>query len=78
MYCTYNILIQLFNKSGIVYTEHSATESDAIAHAKKLITKYGSTGDQVFIWRVDDNGMKYYYNSENKDTTIREPWCVVS
>jgi glucan-binding YG repeat protein len=78
MYDTYNILIQLFNKGGIVYTEHATTESDAIEYAKKLISKYGSTGDQVFIWRVDTNGNKYYYNSENKDSTVREPWCIVN
>lgn len=77
MYATYNILIKLLSKGGIVYTEQAAAEPDIIAYTKKLISKYGSNGDEVFIWRVDNDGTRYYYNSENKFTVNREPWCQV-
>jgi len=74
----YSILIQLIEKGGYVFSEPSVTEEDAIAYAKKLISKYGSAGDQVYIWRVDSSGAKYYYNAKNEYTKNREPWCLVS
>lgn len=74
----YSILIQLLDKGGIVFAGPVVAEEDVIAFAKKLISKYGSTGDEVYIWRIDSDGTRYYYNANNQYTLAREPWCLVS